>query len=46
MSQGRYYEVLGFPKGTNYSGLTDIDIKRRYLAMIKKFHSDNVLDSA
>jgi len=35
---------LGYPQGTDLSTLTDTDIKRQYLAMVKKYHSDSVVD--
>ena len=41
---GKYYEVLGYPQGTDLNSLTDADVKRQYLAMVKKYHSDGVVD--
>lgn len=44
LQSGRYYEVLGYPKGTEANSLTDAEVKRQYLAMVKKYHSDGVID--
>lgn len=41
---GKYYEVLGYPQGTDPNSLTDAEVKRQYLAMVKKYHSDGVVD--
>ncbi len=41
---GKYYEVLGYPQGTDINALTDAEVKRQYLAMVKKYHSDSVVD--
>lgn len=41
---GKYYEVLGYPSGTNLDLLTDSEVKKQYLAMVKKYHSDGVVD--
>lgn len=41
---GKYYEVLGYPQGTDANALSDADVKRQYLAMVKKYHSDGVVD--
>jgi hypothetical protein len=41
---GKYYEVLGFDSNINIFTLSDIDVKKQYLAMIKKYHSDSVID--
>jgi hypothetical protein len=41
---GKYYEILGYPSGTDLNALTDAEIKRQYLSMVKKYHSDGVVD--
>lgn len=41
---GKYYEVLGYPQETDPNSLTDAEVKRQYLAMVKKYHSDGVVD--
>lgn len=44
LASGKYYEVLGYPQGTDPNSLTDAEVKRQYLAMVKKYHSDGVID--
>lgn len=44
LASGKYYEVLGYPQGTDTDSLTDSEVKRQYLTMVKKYHSDGVLD--
>jgi hypothetical protein len=35
---------LGYSSDTNISALTDTEVKRQYLSMVKKYHSDGVVD--
>lgn len=44
LQSGKIYEVLGYTKETDLSKLTDVEVKRQYLAMVKKYHSDGVVD--
>ena len=44
LASGKFYEVLGYPQGTDLSALTDAQVKRQYLSMVKKYHSDVVVD--
>jgi hypothetical protein len=44
LASGKYYYVLGYPSDTNISALTDTEVKRQYLSMVKKYHSDGVVD--
>ena len=41
---GLYFEVLGYSPDTTYLRLNDEELKRRYLSLIKKYHSDGFLD--
>ena len=35
---------MGYPQETDPNSLTDAEVKRQYLAMVKKYHSDGVVD--
>lgn len=44
LQEGKYYSILGFSDSVDILKLSDNDIKRNYLGMVRKYHSDNTVD--
>ncbi len=44
LQEGKFYSILGFDDKDLIINLSDNDIKRNYLAMIRKYHSDNIVE--
>jgi hypothetical protein len=44
LQSGNYIKILGYDPKIDLSSLSDQDIKKQYFAMVKKYHSDTVID--